>query len=57
MLTNYFIKKLKTAKYKKLSDGTYYGILVGIPGIWANAKTLNACKSELREVFEEWVVF
>lgn len=56
MLTNYLIKKLGMAKYKILSDGTYFGEIPGIRGVWANAKTLENCRSELQEVFEEWVV-
>ena len=57
MLTDFFIKKLGIAKYKILSDGTYFGEIPGLRGVWANAKTLENCRLELQEVLEEWVVF
>lgn len=25
-------------------------------GVWANGKTLEACRAELKEVLEEWLV-
>jgi predicted RNase H-like HicB family nuclease len=27
-----------------------------IQGVWANADTLEACREELREVLEEWII-
>ena len=56
MLTKYITKKLKRARYKRLKDGTYFGEISGIRGVWANACTLAACRSELNEVFEDWLV-
>ncbi|MBI3232101.1 MAG: type II toxin-antitoxin system HicB family antitoxin [Candidatus Doudnabacteria bacterium] len=56
MLTEYIIKKLKIAKYKLLKDGSYFGSIPGIQGVWANAKTLEACRTELQGVLEDWLV-
>jgi len=56
MLTEFIAKKLKTAKYKLLEDGTYFGHMPSIRGVWGNARTLRDCKEELREVFEEWLI-
>ena len=56
MLSSYIESKLKEAKYEKLKDGTYYGEIGGLRGLWANAKTLKKCKEEMREVLEEWLV-
>ncbi len=56
MLTEYLSKKLKQARYKRLKDGTYFGEISGIRGVWANARTLTACRSELGEVLEDWLV-
>jgi len=53
MLTDFIYKKLHTAKYKLLADKTYFGEIPEIKGIWANAKTPEACRKELQEVFEE----
>ena len=56
MLTSYLEKKIKSAKYKRLEDGTYFGEISGLRGVWANARSLNSCRKELREVLEDWLV-
>ena len=58
MLTQYISAAMRKAKYEILSDdGTYYGSLGGFQGVWANAKTLEECREELREVLEAWICF
>jgi len=56
MLSEFIEKKLKDAKYKILKDGTYFGEISGFRGVWANAKNLEACRKELREVLEDWLL-
>lgn len=56
MLTDFIFKKLETAKYKLLKDKTYFGEIPSLRGVWANAKTLEKCREELREVLEGWLV-
>jgi predicted RNase H-like HicB family nuclease len=56
MLTEFIEKKLKEAKYKLLKDGTYFGEIVGITGVWASAKNLEDCRQELKEVLEDWLL-
>jgi predicted RNase H-like HicB family nuclease len=56
MLTEYLDKKLAQARFKRLKDGSYFGEISGVRGVWANARTLTACRSELREVLEDWLV-
>lgn len=56
MLTEFIFKKLETARYKLLEDGTYFGAIPALKGVWANAKTLEACRKELREVLEDWLL-
>ena len=56
MLSEYIAKKLASAKYKILGDGTYFGEIPGLKGVWANAETLEDCREQLREVLEEWVL-
>ncbi len=56
MITDFINKKLDGAKYKLLKDKTYFGELPGLRGLWANAKTLEACRKELQEVLEDWLV-
>lgn len=55
MLTQFIEKQLKKAEYKLLKDNTYFGEIPGLKGVWANAKTLEACRSELQEVLEDWL--
>lgn len=55
MLTSFVEQKIKTAKYKKLKDGSYFGEIPDLKGVWADASTLSICKRELREVLEEWL--
>ena len=57
MLTEFIFKKLKTAQYKLLEDGSYFGEIPGLKGVWANAKTLEKCREELQEVLEDWLLF
>mgnify|MGYP001574893754 CR=1 FL=1 len=56
MLSEYIEKKLKTAKYKLLKDGSYFGEISGAKGVWANAKNLEDCRKELQEVLENWLL-
>ena len=36
-------------------DGSFYGEIPPIPGVWANAKTMG-CREELESVLEGWVL-
>ena len=56
MLTQFIDLKLGQARYKLLKDGTYFGEIAKLPGVWANANTLEECREELREVLEAWLV-
>jgi predicted RNase H-like HicB family nuclease len=37
-------------------DGSCYGEIPGIDRFWANAPTLEACRDELRDVLEGWLL-
>lgn len=56
MLTQYMGKALERAEYKKLDDGTWFAEIPGFTGVWANASSVEACRSELLEVLEEWLL-
>jgi len=46
------------AKYEILpDDGSYYGEIPGFQGVYAYRETLEACRDELGEVLEEWILF
>ena len=55
MLTEYIQAAMSKARYEILDDGTYYGEIPPCRGVWATAKTLEACRRELQEVLEEWL--
>jgi predicted RNase H-like HicB family nuclease len=57
MLTQYIQAAMRKAKYEILpDDGTYYGEIPDCNGVWANAESLEACREELQEVLEEWLL-
>ena len=57
MLTNYIEAAMHKAHYEILPDGEgYFGNIPDLQGVWANAETLEACREELREVLEEWIL-
>ena len=57
MLTRYIRAAMHRAKYEILpDDGTFYGEIADFDGVYANAKTLEACREELEEVLEEWIL-
>ena len=58
MVSEYVSAALRRARYEILAeDGSYYGEIPGFDGVYANAATLEACRDELREVLEEWILF
>ena len=57
MLTKYIRAAMNKARYEILAeDGTFYGEIAGFNGVYANADTLEACRDELEEVLEEWIL-
>lgn len=56
MLTEYIQKALHRATYEILEDGTFYAEVPKLQGLYANAPTLEACREELKQSLEEWIV-
>lgn len=56
MLTDYICAAMRRAVFDKLEDGSYYGDIPGLQGVWADADTLAACRDELQEVLEDWIL-
>ncbi len=51
MLMNYIWTAMRRARYEiLLDDGTFYGEIPGLDGVYGNAGTLEACREELEEV-------
>ena len=58
MLRHYTRAAMRLAKYEILPDDrTFYGEIPDFDGVYANANTLEACREELEEVLEEWILF
>ena len=58
MLIQYLKTALRKAHYEILPDnGEYYGEIAECNGVYATAPYLEACRDELEEVLEEWVLF
>lgn len=57
MIIKYIDAAMHRATYEALDDDTYYGSIPGFQGVWSNADTLEACRDELQEVLEDWILF
>jgi predicted RNase H-like HicB family nuclease len=57
VLTRYLRAALHRATYRVLEDGSFFGEIPGFDGVWAAAASLEACREELEEVLEEWILF
>ena len=56
MLKKYIQAAMGKARYEILPDGSFYGEIVGFDGVYANADTLEACRDQLEEVLEGWIL-
>ena len=55
MIIKYLSEAMRRAKYKILEDGSYYGWIEELPGVWATASSLEECREELQSVVEDWL--
>jgi predicted RNase H-like HicB family nuclease len=56
MIRQYVDAALRGARYEKLEDGTFYGEVPKLRGVLATAPNLEACRNQIAEVIEEWVL-
>ena len=57
MLTACINAAMRRAHYDLIEAGEgYIGKIPELQGVWANSDTLEACRDELREVLEEWII-
>ena len=57
LLTEYIEAAMIEAVYEILEDdGSHYGEIPGLPGVYANADSLEECRLVLREVLEGWII-
>ena len=56
LLTEYIEVAMGEAVYEILDDdGSHYGEITCLPGVYANADSLDECRLVLREVLEGWI--
>lgn len=56
MIRQYVERAVRMARYDKLEDGTFYGEVPRLRGVLATGETLEACRDQLAEVVEGWVL-
>ncbi len=56
MITEYIRTAMHQATYEILADNTFYGEIPGFQGVYAGADTLEACRDQLQEVLEGWII-
>jgi predicted RNase H-like HicB family nuclease len=58
MLIEYIQAAMRKAHYEILpEEGAYYGEIPSFDGVYAHAAQLEACREEMGEVLEEWILF
>ncbi len=56
MLASYLDKAMELAVYEIVeNEGTYWGEIPPLQGVWACQKTLEDCRRELREALSDWI--
>ena len=57
MLVEFIHAAMRKARYELLPDGGgFYAEVPELQGVWANQDTLEACREELEEVIESWLI-
>lgn len=57
MLRAYLDAAMARAEFESLADdGSVFGHIPGLDGVWANAPTVEECRDELESALEDWVI-
>lgn len=57
MLTEYIDEALKRAHYEMIDDAEpFYAEIEELKGVWATGKSLEECRSNLKDVIEGWIL-
>jgi predicted RNase H-like HicB family nuclease len=56
MIGKYIDKALRRARYGRVDRGAFAATVPGLRGVLATGPTLEACRDQLAEVVEEWVL-
>jgi predicted RNase H-like HicB family nuclease len=58
VLNKYIAAALRHAHYEILEGKEgFYGSIPQLPGVWAQAGTLEECREELSSALEDWLLF
>jgi predicted RNase H-like HicB family nuclease len=56
MLASYMDRAMEIAVYEIIEDeGSYWGEIPGLQGVWARHETLEGCRRELKEALSDWL--
>lgn len=56
MLASYLDQAMELAVYEIIEgEGTYWGEVPPLQGVWARHQTLEGCRRELRESLSDWI--
>ncbi len=55
MITEYVRAAINCATFEILEDGSIYGEIPPLRGVWSNAETVDRAHAELVEVLEGWI--
>jgi predicted RNase H-like HicB family nuclease len=56
MVTRYVDSALHRAQYQHLEDGSFCATVPSLRGVIATGASLEACRDQLTEVIEEWIL-
>ena len=56
MIVKYIDKALHRARYVQVDGGSFTGTVPTLRGVLATGATLEACRDQLAEVVEDWVL-
>ena len=56
MITRYLDRALRRAQYREVDAGTFCATVRGLRGVIATGTSLEACRDQLSEVVEAWVL-
>ena len=56
MIIRYVEAALRRAKYDLIDRGEVCATVPGLPGVIASAGSVEACREQLAEVIEEWLL-
>ena len=56
MITRFLDRALRRAQYRQVDGGTFCATVSGLRGVIATGPSLEACRDQLAEIVEEWVL-